>query len=164
MKRLICLLVMAISMSGCATPVYKQVFNNEPIGNSKEFSVSQDKLYQATIKALCARNFFIENEDKEKGFILGKRFFQKGKKTIVLLVQGKIAPSNENQSTLYLNAVETTEVAYVSDHTRFFMFILPLPGGGGKQATTVKQGEKTIQDKEFYSDFFKAIEEEIKKE
>ena len=151
-------------IAGCATPAYKQVFNEKPISNSKEFSVSQDKLFQATINALCARNFIIENEDKEKGFILGKRSFQHGKKTTVLLVQGKITQGNENKSTLYLNALETTDVAYIADRTRFFMFIIPLPGGGGKEANSIKQEEKTIQDEEFYSNFFKAIEAEIPKE
>lgn len=112
------LFIFTFFVTGCATPVYKRVFNEESIGNSKEFFVSQSKLYQATIKVLCAKNFIIENEDKEKGFILGKRSFQQGKKITALLVQAKIIPSNENKSTLYLNALETTEVTYVADRTR----------------------------------------------
>jgi hypothetical protein len=151
-------------VSGCSAPTYRQVFREKASSNSKEFLVSKNDLYHATVKALCANNFIIENEDLEKGFILGKMSFQRGRKTIVLLVQSKIVEESENKSVVYLNAMETTEVSYVADRTRFFLFIIPLPGGGGKEASSIKLKEKTVQDKAFYKNFLKTIEKEIRKQ
>ena len=159
----ICLLITPFLIPGCATPVYKEILKEKPSYNSKEFSVSKDILYQATIKTIFAKNFIVENEDQEKGFILAKRSFQRGKRTIALLLQAKIILDAESKCTIYLNALQTTERSYIADRTRFFMFIIPLPGGGGKEATQIKEGEKVIEDKEFYQSLFSSIEEEINK-
>jgi hypothetical protein len=82
----------------------------------------------------------------------------------VLLIQSKIVSDGPDRSNLYVNALETTETYYVEDHTRFFLFLIPLPGGGGKDVSTVKEAEKTIKDKRFYEDFFKEIEAKIKED
>ena len=50
----------------------------------------------------------------------------------------------------------------MADRTRFFLWLIPLPGGGGKEASKIKEEEKTIEDKEFYQRFFEEIEEGIK--
>ena len=165
MKKFI--LAAAISVlitAGCASPSYKQVFKEKPAGNFRVFGVSNDILYAAAAKVLCERNFIIENEDKDKGFLLGKRSFQRGRKTLVLLMQDKIVADGPNRSSLYVNAIETTETYYVADHTRFFLFLIPLPGGGGKDVSTVKEAEKSIQDKHFYEDFFAEIDKKIKED
>jgi hypothetical protein len=165
MKKFI--LAAAISVlitAGCASPSYRQVFKEKPAGNFMVFGVSNDMLYAAAAKVLCERNFIIENEDKDKGFILGKRSFQRGRKTLVLLMQGKIVSDGPGRSSLYVNAIETTETYYVADHTRFFLFLIPLPGGGGKDVSTVKEAEKSIQDKRFYDDFFKEVDKKVKEE
>jgi hypothetical protein len=44
------------------------------------------------------------------------------------------------------------------------LFIIPLPGGGGKEASSIKQKEKTVQDRAFYKNFFKEIEKEIRRQ
>lgn len=156
------LLFTVFLITGCATaPIYKDIFKQEISYNSKEFTVSKDILYDATIRTICSKNFIIEKEDKENNFILAKRSLQRGRNTIILALQAKININQENKATLYLNALQTTERFFVADRTRFFMFIIPLPGGGGKEATTVKEGEKVIEDKEFYQKFFLAIEKEI---
>ena len=151
-------------ISGCASaPAYKEVFEEKPAYNSREFSVGADALHQATVRALCSRNFIIEKEDADNGFILARRSFQKGKRTFILALQAKINSQGEDNSSsvLYLNALQTTERLYVADRTRFFLFIVPLPGGGGKEATKIKEEEKTIEDREFYQKFFSAVEVEI---
>jgi hypothetical protein len=137
------------------------VFIEKPAGNFKEFTVSRDLLYASVTRVLCSRNFLIENEDKEKGFLLGKRSFQRGHKTIVLLVQAKLVADSPDRSSIFVNALETTESYYVSDRTRFFLFLVPLPGGGGKQASSVKEAEKSVQDPRFYKDFFGEVEKEL---
>jgi hypothetical protein len=75
----------------------------------------------------------IENEEIDKGFILARRSFQKGRKTDVILVQTKIMPINDTRCTVYLNGVEVS----------------------------VKQREKVICDKRFYDTFFSSIDEEL---
>ncbi len=150
-----------LTISGCAAPAYREVFQDRASNNSKEFNVPVNVLYQATTRAVCSRNFIIEKEDAEKGVLLAKRSFQKGKKTIVLVLQARMDSSVNDKTMLYLTALETTERFYVSDRTRFFLFLIPLPGGGGKNASQVKEGEKIIDDKKFYQDFFKAIQREV---
>lgn len=163
MNKISAVLLFAITLVGCAGPsVHKEIFRETPSYNSKEFPISKDILYEAAIRAICAKNFIIEKENKENGFVLAKRSFQKGKRTIVLVIQAKIISKEENKALLYLNALQTTERFFVADRTRFFLFLIPLPGGGGKEASTIKEGEKIIEDREFYQNFFSAIEKEIK--
>lgn len=164
MKRIHIFLLIIFLLTGCATPVYKEVFKEGPAYNAKEFSFLKDILYKATLRCMYAKNFIIEKEDEEKGFILAKRSFQRWKRTIVLLLQAKVVSDGENKSTLYLNALQTTERFYVADRTRFFLWIIPLPGGGGKEASSTKEGEKIIEDKEFYQNFFSEIEKQVEQE
>ena len=152
-----------VIISGCATPAYKEVFKEKQSYNSREFSVTKDVLYQAMTRALCAKNFIIDKEDPDNGFILAKRSFQRGKRTIALIVQAKLDSIIPDKTTLYLSGLETKEVYYVADRTRFFLFIIPLPGGGGKEASHIKEGEKIIQDKEFYNNFFSTVESEMQR-
>lgn len=162
MKKIIALWVILLVAGGCATSAaYKEVFKAKPVYSSKEFSVPSDILFKATVKAICSKNFLVEKEDKENSFILANKFFQRGRKMNVLALQAKIVPEAERVSTLYLTAVETTERVYVADRTRFFLFIVPLPGGGGKEATKVKEGEHIVNDRNFYKKFFLLIEKEI---
>lgn len=162
MRNLIYLLVIVILVGGCGTPsVYREVFKNSPSQyNSRTFSCSQNLVYAALLKALYSRQFIVENENKETGDLLAKRSFQKGKRSITLLLQTKMV-TNEDGTTLFLSAIETTERLYVSDRTRFFLLVIPLPGGGGKEATKIKEQERPIEDRKFYQQFFDAIEKEI---
>jgi len=163
MKKFIFLVSSVFLFVGCATfNPSKEVFKEKASYNFKEFPVSGKILYQAVIKTIYSHNFIIEKENKEEGFILAKRCFQKGKRNIILLLQAKIIP-DENKSTLYLNTLQTTERLFIADRTRFFLWIIPLPGGGDKEASRIKEGEKVIEDKEFYQKFFKEIEKEIAK-
>lgn len=157
------LLLTVFLSAGCATPAYKEVFRDKPAYNSRQFPVNKDILHRAALRAVCARNFIIEKEDSEKGFILAKRSFQRGRRTIVLVLQANASFDEAERTTLYLNAMETTERYYVADRTRFFLWLIPLPGGGGKEGTSIKEGERIVEDKTFYENFFVEIEKEIKK-
>jgi hypothetical protein len=159
MKAYILIMFACVLVCGCASPsVYKEVMAEKTTYNQKEYAVSQDALYCATLKAICGKNFIIDKEGEHRDFILARRMFQKGRKTIALIVQGKIISTNDSLCTLYLSALESAEREYVADRTRFFLFLIPLPGGGGKEASKIKVGEKIIQDKEFYDSLFKDID------
>lgn len=150
-------------LTGCAGPqIQKEVFKESYTSHAQEFSVPSDQLYQAVIKTMCSRSFMLEQDQKENGFILAKRSFQKGKRTYVLVVQAKIVAEDNGKTLLYLDALQTTERYFVADRTRFLLFIIPLPGGGGKEGCTIKEGEKIIEDKEFYSRFFLDIAQQLK--
>ncbi len=159
--KIISITAISFLIAGCSTPPHRQILSGRNIDNYKEFSVSKDMLYDATLKVVCDREFIIEKEDKEGGFIMAKRYFKKGNRNIVLALQAKIIPEGETKSTIYLSALETTDRLYVADRTRFFLFIIPLPGGGGKEANTIKEGERIIDDDKFYRDFFQLIKKEI---
>ena len=163
MKRFIFLLVVALCWSGCSsTDVYKEVFRDEePSYNSKEFDIYPRELYPIVQKIVCSKNFIIDEEDESAGVFLAKRYFQRGKRRMILTLQSKIISSRGDNAFLYLNAMQTTERNYVADRTRFFLWVIPLPGGGGKQSTQVKEGEKIVEDRKFYADFFAAIQDEL---
>jgi len=162
-KQVCALALFALIVCGCATPAYKDVFKDKPAYNSKSFAVNRDILYQATLRAICARNFIIEKDDQEKGFILAKRSFQRGRKTIILALQANASFDEAQKTTLYLNALETSERYFVADRTRFLLWLIPLPGGGGKEGSSVKEGERVIEDKTFYENFFVEIDEEARR-
>jgi hypothetical protein len=153
--------LLASFVAGCATPVYKEVFKGKSAYNARQFPVNKDTLYQATLRTICARNFIIEKEDREKGAILARRSFQYGKRTVILLLQANVSPDGKEEATLYVNVLQTTERYYVADRTRFFLWIVPLPGGGGKEGTHVKEGEKIVEDRRFYERFFVEVEEAV---
>ncbi|OQX53929.1 MAG: hypothetical protein B5M48_02070 [Candidatus Omnitrophica bacterium 4484_213] len=58
-----------------------------------------------------------------------------------------------------------SERLFVADRTRFFLWLIPLPGGGDKEVSKIKEEEKIIEDRKFYQRFFDRdrIEEEINK-
>ncbi|MDD5449546.1 MAG: DUF2242 domain-containing protein [Candidatus Omnitrophica bacterium] len=157
-------LVISFLIAGCATPVYREALKQSPAVNREIFSFSGDRVFKAASNVIYSRGFMLEKEDRDEGFILGKKYFKRGHKNIVLALQAKIVPEEADKTALYLSAVETTENLYVADRTRFFLFIIPLPGGGGKEATTIKEGEKMIEDKRFYKTLFSLIEKEVKGE
>ena len=162
MKEKFILVFSTLIFFGCASShVYREVMDEDSSYNSKELSFSKDVVYKAVEKTILGKNFIIEKEDKENGFLVGKRAFQKGKRTIVLLLQAKITSEEENKSTVFLSAIETKEASYLADRTRFFLWLIPLPGGGGKEASRVKEGEDVIKDKKFYQNLFMTIEKQI---
>ncbi|MCK4858933.1 MAG: DUF2242 domain-containing protein [Candidatus Omnitrophica bacterium] len=149
---------------GCAnmSSMYRQAFKGKLSYNSQIFPVSQETLSTAVQRVLLSQNFTIERKKREKGIIQAKKHFQKGKKTITLSLQAVIDSEGENQQVLFTNAVQKIETLYVKSHTRFFLWLIPLPGGGGEESEKIIEEEKTIEDRRFYRDFFKAIDKEIK--
>jgi hypothetical protein len=132
--------------------------------NSKSYNFSQDVLFPAVIETFMIKKFIIEHEEPGQGLITGARYFNHGKHNSILALQAKFIKKGDQKTTLFLNAVETTEKNFVQDKTRFFMFLVPLPGGGGKQVSTMKESEKIVEDKEFYDTLFALIDTKLGQE
>jgi hypothetical protein len=131
---------------------------DEPAVNVRSYQVAADTLYPAVIETLMMKKFSLADEDRANGLVTGKRFFNKGKRNTVLALQAKMIAKGDRQTALFLNAIETTEKNFVADRTRFLLFIIPLPGGGGKEVSQMKETEKVVEDRKFYDKLFDDIE------
>ena len=157
------LLLIVFLISGCAGTkyTYRQIEDDKDSFTSREFQCSLSVLHKAVEQVLLTKKFTIDHEDAVVGTLTGSRYFTHGYQTIVVVVQSKILSKSDNQQELFLNGVQTTERNYVADRTRFLLFIIPLPGGGGKEVTKSKEAEFFINDKQFYDDLFSEINKVI---
>ena len=144
---------------GCSSTkyTYRQIEEDKDPFTSHSFHCSLSELHKAVTQVLLTKKFIIDHEDAVNGTLTGSRYFTHGYQTIVVVVQSKILSKSENEQQLFLNGIQTTERNYVADRTRFLLFIIPLPGGGGKEVTKSKESEFFINDKVFYDDLFNAI-------
>ncbi|MEK6845739.1 MAG: DUF2242 domain-containing protein [Nanoarchaeota archaeon] len=153
-----------IFLSGCATfSPSEEVFKEKANINSRTYDVSVNACFDVFKQVILKKNFSFVSEDKEAKRLQAARYFQKGTRNIVIVLNASLQSLEENKTTVYLNAVQTTEKLYARSRTRFFLFIIPLPGGGGEEAVKLKEEELTIEDKKFYDGFFDEIDSEIKK-
>ena len=151
-------------LSGCATfNPSEEVFKEKANINSRTYDASVNACFDTLKQVILKKNFSLASEDKETKRLQASRYFQKGKRNIVIVLNANLQSSGENKTTVYLNAVQTTEKLYSQSHTRFFLGLIPLPGGGGETAERLKEGEITIGDQKFYEGFFDEIGEEIGK-
>lgn len=151
-------IIFLLCVAGCASTVHKEIFSKDVSYKQKTFSTVKGTVYTAVINSILELSFVIDKENEPDAFVLAKRYFHRGKKNIVIALQAKIVSLPDNKCIVYLNAFETTEKVFIADRTRFFMFIIPLPGGGGKEASQVKIGEQCIDTKDFYDRVFSTIE------
>ena len=155
-------LILVLFCSSCSsTKLYKEVMKDTQEINFKSYNVSQEVLYPAVIETVMLKKFTIENEDPGQGLLTAARYFHQGKNNSILALQAKFIRKGDQKTSLFLNAVETTEKNFVQDKTRFFLFLVPMPGGGGKEVSTMKESEKIIEDKEFYDVLFALIDKKI---
>ena len=140
---------------------YRQIENDNDNFTSRTFQCALPELHKAVVRVLLTKKFVIDHEDAVNGTLTASRYFTHGYQTIVVLVQSKIIPKSDTAQELFLNGIQTTERNYVADRTRFLLFIIPLPGGGGKEVTQSKEAEFVINDKKFYEDLFNKIQSEV---
>lgn len=153
-----------IFLSGCATfSPSGEVFKEKANINSRTYDASINACFDTLKQVILKKNFSLVSEDKETKRLQASRYFQKGRRSIVIVLNANLQSLGEDKTAIYLNAVQTTEKLYAQSHTRFFLFIIPLPGGGGEEAVKLKEGEITIEDKKFYEGFFEEIGEELRK-
>ena len=151
-------------LSGCATfSPSEEVFKEKANINSRTYDASVSACFDTLKQVILKKNFSLASEDKDTKRLQATRYFQKGKRSIVIVLNANLEPSEENKTTVYLNAVQTTEKLYSQSHARFFLGLIPLPGGGGESAERLKEGEITVEDQKFYEGFFEEIGEEIRK-
>lgn len=157
-------IISVLFVSGCATfSPSKEVSKEKANINSRTYDASINACFDVLRQVILKKNFSLASEDKEAKRLQATRYFQKGKRNIVIVLNANLQSLEENKTTVYLNAVQTTERLYTRSHARFFLFIIPLPGGGGEEAVKLKEEESTIEDKKFYEGFFDEIDTEIKK-
>lgn len=119
------------------------------------------ELDKAVTQVLLMKKFSIDHEDAVNGTLTGSRYFTHGYQKIIVVVQAKILSKNDKEQQLFLNGIQTTERNYVADRTRFLLWIIPLPGGGGREVTESKESEFVISDKPFYDDLFNNIHKSL---
>ena len=157
-------MVSVLFMSGCATfSPSGEVFKEKANINSRIYDAPINACFDVLKQVVLKQNFSLASEDKEAKKLQATRYFQKGRRSIVIVLNANLQSLGENKTTLYLNAVQTTEKLYAQSHSRFFLGIIPLPGGGGETAQRLKEGEITVEDKKFYEGFFDEIGDEIRK-
>lgn len=165
MKKFTCLLCLVLFLSGCATfSPSKELFKGKENINSRTFDTSIDNCFNALKQVILKKNFSLRYEDEKLEKLQAIRYFQKGKRSIAIVLNANLQLIEENKTTIYLNAIQTTEKLYTKSHARFFLGLIPLPGGGGETAERLKEGERTIEDKKFYQEFFGEVGKEIEKQ
>ena len=164
MKKYFCFLILFVPLiCSCASTkyTYRQIEDDKDPFTSHTFQCSLPALHKAVAQTLLTKKFAIDHEDAINGTLTGSRYFTHGYQTIVVVVQSKILSNSDNAQQLWLNGIQTTERNYVADRTRFLLFIIPLPGGGGKEVTQSKESEFVINDKSFYDDLFTNIQQVV---
>ncbi|NTV29749.1 MAG: hypothetical protein HGA80_06700 [Candidatus Omnitrophica bacterium] len=168
MKRWAVVLVICglLTVLGCSPTryIYKEITADKDPYNSQVFQATMPQLLDAVEKTMLTKKLSIEAEDKTAGTLTAFRKFSRGYQTVVVVLQAKIISNCDNEQQLFLNGIQTTERNYVEDKTRFFLWLVPLPGGGGKQVTTSKETDVFIEDKEWYQDLFAEIQKVLPKQ
>lgn len=164
MRKFACVLFFVFFLSGCATfSPSEEVFKEKANINSRTYDAPVNACFDTLKQVVLKKNFSLASEDKEVKRLQATRYFQKGRRSIVIVLNVNLQSPGENKTTVYLNAVQTTEKLYSQSHTRFFLGLIPLPGGGGESAERLKEGEITVEDQKFYEGFFDEIRDEIMK-
>ncbi len=157
MRKIVLIVGFAAVIAGCSYQSQRHILKEDTVGNVKVFDASPAAIYQAFVRTALMKNFIVKEEDAQAGSILVERPVEKGKRTYIVCLQARVFEDAPGKSSLFLNGNERCERTYVRDNTRFFLFIIPLPGGGGKEATTVVESEKPIRDEFFYKEFFAMV-------
>lgn len=161
MKRFLTACCAVFLLFGCSYQSQRTILKERDVGNSQTFDASSGAVYDAFLKSALLKNFIIKEENDSAKSVSAERSVEKGKRTYIVVIQARIFDEGPGKSKLFLNGSERCERTYVRDNTRFFLFIIPLPGGGGKEASTIMESVKPIRDKYFYNDFFRLVKSNI---
>jgi hypothetical protein len=163
--RTLMLITLSLALAACSPTrnIYKEITRDKDPYSTRIFQCTSAELQEAVEKVVLTKKLSIESEDKAAGTLTAFRKFSQGYQTVVVVLQAKIISNGEAGQQLFLNGIQTTERNYVSDKTRFFLWLVPLPGGGGKQVTTSKEADIFIEDKAWYKDLFDEVQKALPK-
>ena len=163
--RTLMLIVPALVLAACSPTrnIYKEITRDKDPFSLRVYQCTASELLVAVEKVVLTKKLSIGTEDKAAGTLTAFRKFSQGYQTVVVVLQAKILSNGEAEQQLFLNGIQTTERNYVQDKTRFFLWLVPLPGGGGKEVTTSKESDIFIEDKEWYKDLFDEIQKALPK-
>lgn len=150
------MLIFAIFLSSCATNPYKSALNST-IDNSKTFDISAQKSYLAAKSVLLKRGFLIEKDKPNAFSFIATRYFPSGKDSTVVVVNINVLQNAQDKSTVFISAMQYENVIRTTTQTTL-LGLVPI----GSTATTSKQSEKSITDKQFFDTFFKELSNELK--
>lgn len=159
-------LVIGVFLTGCSPSryIYKEISQDKSSYNTQTYEVAAADLNKAVTQMLLAKKFEITEKNEDAGTITATRVFSKSYQTTMVKVQASVVTNSEKNQSLYLNGVQSTERHYVQDHTRTLLWVVPIPGGGGKSVSTSKEADVTIDDAEFYKDLFDGVRKNLPSE
>ncbi|MGC8790853.1 MAG: DUF2242 domain-containing protein [Desulfurella sp.] len=150
------MLIFTIFIASCATNPYKTSLNST-IDNSKTFDTSAQKCYLASKAVLLKRGFLIEKDEPNAFSFVATRYFPSGKDSTVVVVNINVLQNSQNKSTVFISAMQYENVIRTTTQTTL-LGLVPI----GSTATTSKQSEKSITDKQFFDTFFKELSNELR--
>lgn len=150
-------------LAGCGGPsTYERVFAHAPQRmNGRSYAADTESCWRAVNRAVLGLNFGIDEQDQTMHALRASRHFTKGRRTTTVQLRVNLEQGESGQTLIYANAVERSERLFTRSHRRFFLWVLPLPGGGGIEANRVLEREATVEDGHFYDGFFGAVEEQL---
>ncbi len=154
---------MAVFAWGCGGPsAHRRVFQGgADVRNSRVYATGTETCWTALMRAALSLNFGVDQQDPERRSLQASRYFKEGGRTTRITLKASLQPVGEGRTTLYVTAVQATERLYARSHRRFFLWVIPLPGGGGTEASRVREGEWTVDDRQFYDAFFQTVQREL---
>jgi hypothetical protein len=163
--------VVAISsatlLAGCAAPTgYEKAFSQATAlsGNSRAFSASSDQIFRTVKITLVQQGFTIEQADSTAGLLRAVRILQDPQKAklaylITTTVDVSGAPSGD-ATIVTLSASQQTVLHKDSNKYYKLLGLVPIPTG--KDYQTVVRKEGNIGTVQFYTDFFDAVDKNLK--
>lgn len=148
-------------LAGCSGPSsYERVFERTAQPNVRGYPAGQAECRQALSRAVLQLGFAVEPAGSDERLRAGRQF-QDGKRTTTITVEATLQAQDEANTLIYLTATESRERLFLQSHRRFFLWIIPLPGGGGTTASRMTESVRTVTDPEFYDAWFAAVSREL---
>jgi hypothetical protein len=166
---IVIVIVIAIvaALAACAAPLgYKTAFTDKAVaGTSRRFEGSVDETFRAAKQTLVQRGFNLDLVEASTGTIKADRDIADPKKkeiSYIISATLDISAGSSAAETMVTIAASQQTVAHTARHEwTSVLGILPMPVPGKKYNTLVTK-EGALQDPELYTEFFAAIDRNIK--
>ncbi|MBV8496250.1 MAG: DUF2242 domain-containing protein [Gammaproteobacteria bacterium] len=156
----------ALALTGCSAPTgYDKAFSQTTAlsGNSHSFNATADQVFRTVKITLVQRGFTIEQADAQSGLIRGGRALQDVKDAkLAYLISSTIdiSPAPAGNATIVTMSAAQQTVLHKDSNTYYKLLgLVPIPTG--KDYQTVVRREGTIGTRQFYDDFFEAVNKNL---